>query len=384
MINHEVTDLIKKYEQSKKILKKTTNSHDLIALQNYMANVFCAIEDVLGKSNKNQEIKAFGSRRKYKRFVNKLNTYSLEMLKQFVLNKDFHADYIGEILFGIEETFQDDLVVFDDLEYTLLDQEDFYELFFEFMKSIKQEELFDEFIYNGNIYSSETNLDECCFGSIIFNPINKDIDIFIKNFSHDLHSMITLAHEFGHVYDLRNYNQSTNEYNKYFYQSFNGEVCSKLFERLFIEFLLSNDILGDEVRDKLFELEVINHDFLLGAYLLSLLPDKYLVNESYKKLSRNKFLRIIQSYFDKEDAVAEYIDNTKYFDVSEDYSYSYGSIISMFLLESVKEEGLSNDFMNAFFSRRSEMFNEDFLREWRMSPDNFLKLYKDEIQVLKK
>jgi len=384
MINHEVTDLIKKYEQSKKILRKTTNSHDLIALQNYMANVFCAIEDVLGKSNKNQEIKAFGSRRKYKRFVNKLNIYSLEMLQQFVLNKDFHADYIGEILFGIEETFQDDLVVFDDLKYTLLDQEDFYELFFEFMKSIKQEALFDEFIYNGNIYSSKTNLDECCFGSIIFNPINKDIDIFIKNFSYDLHSMTTLAHEFGHVYDLINYNQSTNEYNKYFYQSFNGEVCSKLFERLFIEYLLYNDILGDEVRDILFELEVINHDYLLGAYLLSLLPDNYLKDESYKKLSRNNFLRIIQPYFDKEDAVSEYIDNTKYFDVSEDYSYSYGNIISMFLFESVKEEGLSNEFMNSFLSRRSEMFNEDFLREWGMSPDNYLELYKDEIQVLKK
>ena len=82
--------------------------------------------------------------------------------------------------------------------------------------------------------------------------------------------------------------------------------------------------------------------------------------------------------------VSEYIDNTKYFDVSEDYSYSYGDIISMFLLESVKEEGLTNEFMNSFLSRRSELFNEDFLREWGMSPNNYLELYKNEIQVLKK
>ena len=50
--------------------------------------------------------------------------------------------------------------------------------------------------------------------------------------------MLTLAHEFGHVYDLNSFSGDAQDYNRYVYMSFYHEIVSKLFEKLFIEYLI--------------------------------------------------------------------------------------------------------------------------------------------------
>ena len=376
--------LYDRLDRAFKLLKGTTNQDEIIALQNYLANVYTAISNVKGKRVRANKRKVFGSRKKYRKFEREVELYDISMLENFVLNKDFHADYIGEILFGVEEDFKDEFIDFNDIEYSFLGINDYYELFFEFLKSLKLEELFDEFITNGNIYNLKKNNEANCFGSTLYNPVNGDIDIFINDFQYNLHTMFTMAHEFGHVYDLKKYNDSIESYNIYFYQSFNCEVISKLFERLFIEYLLDNDILLLETRDLMMEMEIINHDYLLGAYMLALLPDKYLENGSYVNLSREKLIDIMSEYFGNKEGIREYVENSCYFDVSEDFNYSYGNIISIFLKDSIDKYGFSNELLDEFFKMRSSLFNEDFLRKWRMSPKDYIKIYTKETQALKK
>ena len=305
------------------------------------------------------------------------------MLYGFVLNKDFHADYMGEAVSGVEENFTD--VLEEEISSTTtLNRDDFYDIFFQFMKSINLEKLFDKFIKEKRIYSTVTPLEEGSLGFTLYNPIDSDIDIFIYDFKYNIHTMFTLAHEFGHAYDLDKFNEGIFIYNRYFYQSFYGEAISKTFERLFLDYMLKNKILYKESKDKLFESEIINHDYILGAYMLSLLPDNILHDGSYANISRDKFVTMIKNNFVDEESIRNFIYGTVSFDLMENFIYAYGNILSMFLSESIKSSGFSNDLMEEFLRIRSNLFNEEFFREWGMGPHDYVKLHKKEIECLKK
>ena len=148
--------------------------------------------------------------------------------------------------------------------------------------------------------------------------------------------------------------------------------------------MIENKILVDETKDKLFECNLINHDYVLGCYMLSLLPDKYIANESYTKLTKDKFIDLVKNYFISEDTVREYVYNSVCFNIYEDYVYAYGDILSMFIRESIKDCGFKNDMLDDFFRSRCELFNEDFLRRWGMGPENYVKLHDKQLQYLKK
>lgn len=380
---NDTKELRKKIEDLARIMKSTKNMAQRIAISNYIENVedaIACVEEVdLGLPDKT----IYGSLKNRRKYFKKLDVYQDQFITNFIINKDFHNSFMGEVLSGVEENFLD-VEETDVCPTTELSDTDYYDIFFQFMKSINLEELFDKYIKEKKIYSTSLGFCEGNLGFTLFNPITNDSDIFIKEFEYNIHSMFTLAHEFGHVYDLSKFETDVSKYNDYFYKSFFGEVISKTFEKLFLDYMISNKILVDETKDKLFEWNIINHDYVLGCYMLSLLPDKYIANESYTKLTKDKFIDLVKSYFISEDTVRDYVYGSVSFNIYDDYAYAYGDILSMFIKESIVDCGFNNDMLEDFFRSRCELFNEEFLRRWGMGPENYVKLHDKQLQYLKK
>lgn len=380
---HNTKKLYTQLDIACKELKKAKNSDERVALVNYIGNLNAAIATMEDEKIIFDKGRIYGSHKNQKKFLKKLDIYEDRMLDSFVLNKDFHSNYMGEVLSGIEDNMAE--IPEEKISpTTMLKESDFYDIFYQFMKSIKLDKLFDKFIKEKKIYSTITPFSEGNLGFTLYNPVNKDIDIFVNDFEYNIHSMFTLAHEFGHAYDLNNFNEDISVYNKYFYRSFYGEVISKTFERLFLDYMLKNKILLKESQDKLFESEMINHSYILGSYMLSLLPDSLLHDGSYANLDKDKFITMIKNNFIDEDSIRKFIYESVAFDLIEDFTYAYGDIISMFIHESVRDCGFSNDLVEEFLRLRSNLFDEEFMRKWGMGPENYVKLHKKEIECLKK
>ena len=355
-----------------------------MALSNYIGNLCFAIDSIDSLQAVPSEKRLFGSRKNHRKFVKKLDIYGSQMLDHFVIKKDFHSDFLGEVLPGVEENFQK--LNFDDetSSITTLDENSFYSIFLDFMRSLKLDYLFDEFIQNHKIYRTIREEDDKLLGFTLNNPITHESDVFVGNFPYDIHTMSTLAHEFGHVYDLSFTLGDVEEFNQYFYLSFFGEVIPRLFERLFFQFMIDKGILTDEIKDKVFEFEVINHDYLLGCYILSLINENSFLDNSYQSLSKDELIQKVKNYFISEDTIRDFVYNSTGFDVLEDFRYAYGDIVSLFLKEAVEDCGLSNDFVEEFLKIRSGLFSEDFLRKWGMGPENYVQLHEKELQMIKK
>ena len=71
-------------------------------------------------------------------------------------------------------------------------------------------------------------------------------------------------------------------------------------------------------------------------------------------------------------------------DIAEVYNYAYGDIISMFLAESVEQDGFDNELINYFFTKRATMFDDRFLKKNGMDAKKYVKLHKAEMKLLKK
>ena len=80
----------------------------------------------------------------------------------------------------------------------------------------------------------------------------------------------------GHVYDFLEHGTDALSFNKEIAQSFNREVYSRLFERLFIDFMIDNNILKDDINTLMAEVSINNDYYIIISYMFSLLSDYYL------------------------------------------------------------------------------------------------------------
>ena len=173
-------------------------------------------------------------------------------------------------------------------------------------------------------------------------------------------------------------------YNEYFYVSFYGEVISRLFERLLYRYLINNNIKENLAKDKLIDTEETNHDYLLEAYLLSVLDDDFLKSGAYINCSQKKLINKVKKHFLDESSLKEFLDRIERIDLPSAYTYAYGDIISMFLCKEVEKDGFDSDLIDYFMSKRKEKFNPEFFEECGFGPDNYTELYKKEIELIKK
>ncbi len=374
--------LYHRLQVANKLLKRSHDKDEKIALSNYMWDLYYSMEQVSNREINASEKKIFGSHKNYQKLMRRFNLYKLKMLENLVKYKGFHSDFLRDIL----DVVEDDTSELDDREFTdtsILSEGDFYTIFFDFMKKYHLEKLFDEFVKEKRIYKVVADYDNT-LGFILFNPVNQDIDIFVKDFFYNIYSLFALAHEFGHAYDFIHFDGDISAYNHYYYQSFYVETISKLFERIFLDYLFQNHILGDEVNDLLAEMEMNNYDYLLSSYVLSLLDDELLINEKYSTLSHQELINRIKKYFISEEAIGFYIQDDIHFDVWADFNYTYGNVLSLYLKEPVEEEGFDNAMMNDFLKERGRLFTPAFLEKWDITPFGYQEKHSRDMKILEK
>ena len=383
MVNTSTKQLFDQLNAAEKgIRSKNISSDQRLALANYIGNLYRALICMGQGDIEFDKNISFGGKKNYSKIVKSVNYYSDKLIKKFVDDKMFHRNFFYEILPDIEDEIFSMKHV-DNNQSIYFSRKDFFDIFFQFMKSIKQEELFDKLYKDGNIYSTIIGQDIGNVGFTLFNPIDGQTDLFVKDLKYNLFDMNTLAHEVGHCFDLSKFDGNISKYNKYFYLSFYGEVISRLFERLLLDFLRKRNIAYNGVIRKQLEFNLLNHEFLLQAYILSLFTDDFIINDRYLDCDSNEIVEMIKSRFIDEDFIRVFIEGIISFDLSEIYNYAYGDIISLFLFDEVNKYGFDNEMIEYFFRNRCELFNENFLSECGFGPGNYVKLYKKVNEHLK-
>ena len=173
------------------------------------------------------------------------------------------------------------------------------------------------------------------------------------------------------------------EITNYSYLSCYPEVFSKLLEKLFLQYLVEQGIITDLAKDKYIDSFLINHDFLLSAYMFSLISDKYFKGGKGLTISDDAFFKDVSKHFKDPSLVKEFIYNGTT-DMFGDSIYAYGDIMATHLLEPVKAEGLSSPDFKKFMSIRTGKFDPEFLIENSYMPDNFNKVFTKEVDLCKK
>ena len=382
MIDKNILVLYDRLKKANKLMSNVTNMEDKMALANYIGNLYTFIGNVLDIKVKPKKKRIFGDKKGYREFYSLFDEKEDEMLENIIRYKEYHYDLIGNIMPLIEDVMIE--ICRDVTEDEVVNKNDYYNIFMEFMKSLNLDELFLKFLEEGRIHSSVLKEGDTCLASTIYNPFTKDIDMSVSNFSYTVLSMFSLAHEFGHVYDLSSLDADSKTYNRYFYQSFYGEVYSKLFERLFISYMINNNILKDDAKNRFYQMNLINHDYLLALYIFSLLDDGYLENGVYKYMNIEELIDEVKDHFYHEDGVIDYILGVGSLDARDDFTYGYGDIVSMFLKGVVEQSGFDNEFVHEFNSIRTNLFRPDFLEKYGINSENYVKLYKNEVGLLQK
>jgi len=375
--------LYEKLEIAKRQLKNARSREEVMAISNYMY----LLDDSIGLVSPSIDL----GTDKIDFLDNKTNgvmdkkyfTHEGKMIRNYLAQKEFHEKLFERLYKKTRHLIHS----IDKDEYsgiTDLTEEEYYNIFFEFMNKLGLAKYFDKYVRGKRIYTTKSSFEKNTFGYTLFNPITKDSDIFIDGLEYDIFSMFTLAHEFGHIYDLNNFDESIERYNEYFYQSFNGEAVSKTFERLFLDFLIENNILRDEAIDQMLDMINYNYDYLLASYIISLIPDILLIDDSYLDLTPTKLYKLVERYFSKKNHVRKFINRCNDFELKETYTYAYGDVYSLFLKDRIKQDNYSLDSLKEFFEFRSEIFDKEMLDKLRIDTKSYVKLYKKDIDLLKK
>ena len=199
-----------------------------------------------------------------------------------------------------------------------------------------------------------------------------------------LPSLFSLVHECGHAYDLLNFNDDIKAFNVYFYTTFYNEVISKLFEKLFIYYLIDNGILTDEAK-RLLECNIIdNYDFLVSSYIFSLFDDETLLSKKFKTMSDDQIFNVVGKKFSNEDDIKYFLSDFDVYNFYEPFNYTYGDIISMFLTDIVKEDGFSNEVLKEFMDIRGKLFDIHFFDKNDFCADKYIKLLEKQYKLTKK
>lgn len=387
MIVSDPKKLYQKLDQAHQLLRTTNSPEERLALENYISILYQAII-CLGDLNVDvDKRKCFGNEKKHQQFIRRMNTYSDRLIVNFLNNKKYHRNYLNNLIPGEEDEIERRMLPFRDEEEEekIFSKEDFSNIMHDFMKSIGQGYLYEDFSKNGNIYSSIVGgSKESDLGFTTCNPITKEIDVFVKGFDYNLSSMMTLAHEMGHAIDLKEFGWDTTEYNKYFYLSFFGEVISRTMERLLIRYLIKNNIEINEVKDILLSFELNNIDFQVQAYILTLLDNNIISKYLYPNMSENEIEKKVKKHFYEDAIITEYIKNVKENDLPNIFQYVYGDIISMFLADAIEEDGFGNELVQKFMKERIQPFSEKMMEENEFDSKTYLKKYQKEMELFDK
>lgn len=380
-------DINNEIKETLKIIKRTKDNMTRIMLYNYIGNLYSALSVIRGRRLYPNKRRIFGTLDNYYRFMKKTDYLMDRFVDNFVANQKFHQDYFNDVLADIESIFINDI---DGTDYSkesdYFGEKDFLTVFHDFCQSLKLEEIFFEVLQEGRLFKMKKGKGMDNYSGLsLHNAFTGESRILIDSFNYDLDSLLILVHEVGHYYDQMEFvgGEKVDDYISYTFKSLYGEVVSRLFERLFLTYLIEQDIMKEKAIDKFIDIEIVNHDFLLSSYILSLLDSNYLEQDKYSNLSAAAISKMVKKNFINQDVIEGYLKNTE-LDLMSDVTYAYGDILSMFLKEEVLVEGLDSTLMRSFNEIRCYEFSADFFIKEKLSPDKYAEIYEREVQLIKK
>ena len=95
--------LYHRLQVANKLLKGSHDKDEKVALFNYIANLYYSIGRVSNMEINASEKKVFGSHKNFRKLMRRFDLYKLKMLENCVKYKDFHSDFLGDILVVVED-----------------------------------------------------------------------------------------------------------------------------------------------------------------------------------------------------------------------------------------------------------------------------------------
>ncbi len=377
--NKDVRELIERAYQELSGCDDVTKRY---ALVDYLYQLH-ELERALGVEDSYlDQVAVLGSRknaRKYNLYIDSLFT---RLDEEFIKFKEKHHKHFDEIWAINDEGLEDVCDVSFVDAYEEITKEEFFEYLYEFLSSYKLEGLFDKIVREKRFFDRPFNKDEMYAGSVLYDPVLNKSNVVLCGTQYNIPYLLTVGHEFGHVFDLDLLHSSDYaRYLKYSYSSVYGEVLSITFEKLFYDFLFRKKYHIDDVKEIYSEFSFENKNYVLDTYLLSLLSDDSIRNLDF--LSRKKILKEVKSSFERIDEIRLHLDGRK-LDTWKTPLYAYGDFMSSILKDSIQQDGFDNELMRKFLAIRTHVFNPDEVENIGFNIDDYEKVYRKDVSRLKK
>ena len=365
-------------------LEQTRDNVERYVLIDYLYQLHEAYRAMTGTKSELNERRAFRSNSQIRKYTQYIDSLFGKLDEEFVKYKEYHRDFFDAML-SINDDELDDLAdtVFS-TGYQTMSKEEFSEYFFEFLKEYGLEEMFDKFITGRKIFNRPLNENEKYTGTALHDPSKKRTSIMLCDFEYNVPYMLTLGHEFGHAYDLNLlHKKELDTYMRYSYSSVYGETIAMVFEKLFYDFLFRKRYRMDDLKEIYSEFSFEGKNYVLDAYILSLLDDKSIRNLKFDAVSDGEIVDQVSDYFTRCDELRDHLDGR---DLStwKTPLYAYGDYFSTILKDSVHKEGLDSRLMRKFMSLRTGEFNPDLLEDRGFELEDYQRIYRRDISRLKK
>lgn len=300
-----------------------------------------------------------GNRKLFSRFEDKYISGAKKNSENFIENKDFHNEFSGRVLKKYKKNFpftirrdlnlrEDEML---DIMYSFLDDE------------FDNSDEFRKLVEGGRIFlsdlSEETSTTEITGGYTMYNYVtnNSMITISDNKMVKDIKLMAILMHEFGHVVDdiEKSKFRSRKEIVNYNFTSSYVEVYSLLYEKLFYDYLINNNIYRDSALYNLGSyFEGIYYNFMELFY--ASIPDNI-------DIDNNGHLKYYCQECDDIELGVEY-------GLRNNIAYGYGGVLANYLANIKQEnEDRFNNKLMSFNNVRFNMFSEDIFDKLGTSTD---------------
>ena len=363
------------------LLLDTYSEQERIALLDYICDIKYIISRVLNK--REYSLEELDDNEDSILLLDYLSLCKEEMTKTYIGDRPFHQSFLFRVF-----RYQDTLLTDKELgkikeHFPQISKEEFFDILHGFMSSINQERIFERQISENRIIIQNDKAND--YGFCVHNPITNDSTILVKDRGYNISSLVTAAHEFGHVYDFDNFEGSIANFNYYINRTFNKEVVSKLVERLMFDYLIENNIHKKEAQARLLKSSEDDMISTLNAYIMSLINVRDLYDAQYKYLSRKQVLSQIQSRFSNpEDINAHLKKELHCLDLEGNNTYAYGSVLALLLKDSVKEDGFESPLLKEFLTTRTNPTCREFLESTGLTTDYYGQCLEKEVQLIKK
>lgn len=300
------------------------------------------------------------------------------IFKNLIENKKHHIDFVSDVMDDKDIDYPESYMSISD-DYSFSDDE-MYNILTSFFKNYNASTkvLLDKLIRGKRIHKvplySETR------GYTISNYYNDKYHVFV-GIDEDIYSMIVLVHELGHVADGKNiyHSFSKKEAYGYYKKSLFIETISSLYEKDFADFLIEEKIHPAVVRDYLIDYYANMYQSFDYADIACNLPDKLLLNNKYKNISRDKLIDILLSIPNVEIDVDNMVSPNE-LDPISDLKYGYGKFLGTYFSYLKKHDNDKfNEQFNRFLGIRSDYFRSDFLEYIGVDRSDAIKMVEDEI-----